>query len=142
MQVTAPAVCFDTPSALAVGVSTDNPPVVPALNPAKNQAIIPLVKYTIVFTREALEDLKAFNARQKRILLDGIERHLRDEPEKVSRSRIKRLNDVEWPQYRLRIDKNRIFYDVESDIVTIIAIMPKKECEEWLKKHGRTIKED
>jgi len=56
-----------------------------------------------VFTREAIEDLKAFKARQKKILLDAIETHLRHEPEKISKSRIKRLNNLEWPQYRLRV---------------------------------------
>jgi hypothetical protein len=38
-----------------------------------------------IFTREAIEDLKAFKARQKKTLLDTIEAHLRHEPEKVSR---------------------------------------------------------
>lgn len=100
------------------------------------------MKYTIVFTREAIEDLKVFNVRQKKILLDAIETHLRHEPEKLSKSRIKRLNNLEWPQYRLRVDKTRVFFDVEADLVIIIAIMPKERSQAWLQKHGKTTKED
>jgi mRNA-degrading endonuclease RelE of RelBE toxin-antitoxin system len=100
------------------------------------------MKYTIVFTREAIEDLKAFNARQKKNLLDAIETHLRHEPEKASKSRIKRLNNLEWPQYRLRVEKTRVFFDVEANLVMIIAIMPKERCQEWLEKYGKTTKED
>ena len=100
------------------------------------------MKYTIVFTREAIEDLKAFKARQKKILLNTIETYLRYEPEEVSKSRIKRLNNLEWPQYRLRVGMTRVFFDVEADLVTIIAIMPKERCQEWLEKYGKTAKED
>jgi hypothetical protein len=51
-------------------------------------------------------------------------------------------SNLEWPQYRLRVDKTRVFFDVEADLVTIIAIMPKERCQEWLEKYGKTTKED
>ena len=40
---------------------------------------------------------------------------------KRSKSRIKRLRGLRHPQYRLRIDEIRVFYDVEGDRVEILA---------------------
>lgn len=67
---------------------------------------------------------------------DRIERHLRDEPTKVSRSRIKRLSGLDRPQYRLRVGEIRIFYDVAEGRVEILAIVPKSRVNEWLKEAG------
>jgi mRNA interferase RelE/StbE len=58
--------------------------------------------------------------------------HLRREPEKTSRSRIKRLRGLLRPQYRLRVGEVRVFYDVSSTTVEILAIVAKSEAESWL----------
>jgi mRNA interferase RelE/StbE len=63
---------------------------------------------------------------------DAIERHLRYEPTKVSRSRIKRLRGLERPQYRLRVDEVRVFYDVTETAVEILAIVSKGKAQKWL----------
>ena len=42
------------------------------------------------------------------------QRHLRHDPRKVSRSRIKRLRGVRRPQFRLRVGEIRVFYDVSD----------------------------
>ncbi len=63
---------------------------------------------------------------------DALERHLRHEPEKTSRSRIKRLRGVRRPQYRLRVGEVRVFYDVSGPTVEILAIVAKSEAELWL----------
>ena len=74
-------------------------------------------------------------------MLDAIETHLRYEPEKVSKSRIKRLEALESPQYRLRIDEIRAFYDViyitAVDTIEILAVKEKAEAMRWLAEHGR-----
>ena len=63
---------------------------------------------------------------------------LRYEPEKVSKSRIKRLRGLISPQYRLRVDEHRVFYDIEyavepkNKLVLILAIKHKSEVNEWL----------
>lgn len=76
--------------------------------------------------------------------LDAIETHLRYEPEKVSKSRIKRLEGLEWPQYRLRIGDIRAFYDVfyarEGGVVEILVIREKNEAMKWLAEYGRKMK--
>ena len=51
------------------------------------------MRYDIIFAPEAEEDLLALRANERGEVLDAIETHLRYEPEKVSKSRIKRL---EW----------------------------------------------
>jgi mRNA-degrading endonuclease RelE of RelBE toxin-antitoxin system len=43
------------------------------------------------------------------------------------------------PQYRLRIDEIRVFYDVEEGSVEILAIISKSEATEWLEKLGEKI---
>ncbi|MEM7538695.1 MAG: type II toxin-antitoxin system RelE/ParE family toxin [Chloroflexota bacterium] len=98
------------------------------------------MKYDIIFAPEAEEDLDSLRAYDRSKVLDAIETHLRYEPEKVSRSRIKRLENMEWPQYRLRIDHIRAFYDViyttEGGMVEILAIREKSEAVKWLEEYG------
>lgn len=65
-----------------------------------------------------------------------MESHLRNEPEKTSKSRIKRLRGLHRPQYRLRDDDVRIFYDVAGDRVEILAIVAKSDAAHWLDQFG------
>lgn len=97
--------------------------------------------YEIIFTPEAREDMLALRAHERKKVLDAIEIHLRHEPEKVSKSRIKRLEEMDSPQYRLRIDELRAFYDVlyvmGINTVEILAVKEKTEAMRWLAEHGR-----
>ena len=68
---------------------------------------------------------------------EAIERHLRHEPEKVSRSRIKRLSGLSQPQYRWKIGQIRVFYDVVRPQVQVLAIVFKEEATKWLSEEGR-----
>ena len=65
-----------------------------------------------------------------------LERHLRYEPTRVSKSRIKRLRSLSQPQYRLRVGEVRVFYDVTSEAVQVLAIVTKAEAARWLDEHG------
>jgi hypothetical protein len=67
-----------------------------------------------------------------------MERHLRHEPARVSRSRIQRLKGLIQPQYRLRVDEVRVFYDVTQEAVEILAIVTKAEAQAWLRKEGKS----
>jgi mRNA interferase RelE/StbE len=62
----------------------------------------------------------------------ALEKHLRHGPQKVSKSRIKRLRGLSKPQYRLRVGEIRVFYDVNGDTVEVLAIVTKSEAESWL----------
>jgi len=88
------------------------------------------MRYEISFAPEAIQDLKHLSARNRSIVQDTIERHLRYEPEKMSKSRVKRLRGISRPQYRLRVDEIRVFYDVEEQDVQVLAIVPKSKVGE------------
>ena len=63
---------------------------------------------------------------------DALEVHLRHEPAKVSRSRIKRLRGLARPRYRLRVGDIRVFYDIGTEAVEILTIVEKTEAQAWL----------
>lgn len=94
------------------------------------------MKYEIVLSPEAVDDLCALRAKVRAAVRDAIEQHLRHGPTKAGKSRIKRLRGLSRPQYRLRVDDVRVFYDVTEKTVEVLAIVPKDEAEQWLEKAG------
>ena len=88
--------------------------------------------FAIVLAPEAVEDLRRLTANLRATVLTALETHLRHEPEKSSRSRIKRLRGLLRPQYRLRVGEVRVFYDVSGTTVEVLAIVAKSEAESWL----------
>ncbi len=94
------------------------------------------MKYEIVFAPEAVEDLHRLKASLRAAVRDAIERHLRVEPTKRSKSRIKRLRGISRPQYRLRVEDVRVFYDVTAEAVEILAIVFKEDAAQWLEETG------
>lgn len=94
------------------------------------------MRFEILLSPEAAEDPKRLKAALRAEVLDALEAHLRYEPIRVSRSRIKRLRGVDRPQYRLRIGEVRVFYDVTEATVEILAIVAKSEAETWLARFG------
>ena len=93
--------------------------------------------YEIILAPEAVEDLGGLKANLRAEAREGIETHLRHEPGKISRSRIRRLRKLSQPQYRLRIGDVRVFYDVSEQNVEVLAIVLKSEAATWLIKHGK-----
>ena len=78
----------------------------------------------ILLAPEAVEDLENLKANARAAARDAIEQHLRHQPTKASKSRIKRLRGLSHPQYRLRVgDDLRVFYDVTEEAVQILAIV-------------------
>lgn len=94
------------------------------------------MRFAIVLAPEAVDDLSSLKANLRSEVRKAIETHLRHEPRKTSRSRIKRLRGVTRPQYRLRIGDIRVFYDVAEETVEILAIVAKSEAESWLAEFG------
>jgi mRNA-degrading endonuclease RelE of RelBE toxin-antitoxin system len=88
--------------------------------------------FEIVLAPEAVEDLKTLRANVRADIRTALETHLRHQPKKLSRSRIKRLRGLRQPQYRLRVGEIRIFYDVTGTMVQILAIVNKSEADSWL----------
>jgi mRNA interferase RelE/StbE len=94
------------------------------------------MSYKIILAPEAVEDLKALRAFDRTTVRKAIKEHLSFEPTKTSKSRIKRLRRIRHPQYRLRVDEIRVFYDVADEEVEILAIIPKSEAAAWLERYG------
>ncbi len=93
--------------------------------------------YEVILAPEASEDLDDLKANVRAKVREGLETHLRHEPARTSRSRIKRLRKMSQPKYRLRIDDVRVFYDVSGNIVEVLAIVLKPEAATWLAKFGK-----
>jgi len=96
------------------------------------------MRWEILFAPQAIEDLHRLSARHRATVQDALERHLRHEPAKTSRSRIKRLRGLARPQFRLRVGEIRVFYDLaESEgRVEVLAIVPKSQAAAWLRRAG------
>jgi mRNA interferase RelE/StbE len=94
------------------------------------------MRFEILLAPEAVEDLRKLKAGERAAVKEALETHLRHEPTKTSRSRIKRLRGVARPQYRLRVEEVRVFCDVSGSTVEVLAIVPKPEAESWLAQFG------
>ena len=94
------------------------------------------MRFEIVLAPEAVADLRRLRAKLRTAVREALETHLRHEPTKTSRSRIKRLRGLSRPQYRLRVDEVRVFYDVSGSTVEVLAIVAKSEAESWLAQFG------
>jgi mRNA-degrading endonuclease RelE of RelBE toxin-antitoxin system len=98
--------------------------------------------YEIVLSPDAITDLRKLDARDRAMVRDALEVHLRHEPTKLSKSRIKRLRGLAHPQFRLRIGDLRVFYDVSGTEVQVLAVIAKAKTEEWLQQAGRSEDEE
>jgi mRNA interferase RelE/StbE len=96
------------------------------------------MRFEILLAPEAVADLRRLKAPLRATVKEAIERHLRHEPRKLSRSRVKRLRGLSRPQYRLRVDEVRVFYDVVNGTVEVLAIVLKSEAAQWLAKFGKS----
>ena len=95
------------------------------------------MRFEILLAPEAVEDLRKLKANERSVVKEALETHLRHEPTKTSRSRIKRLRGIARPQYRLRVEEVRVFCDVSGSAVEVLAIVPKPEAESWLAQFAR-----
>jgi mRNA interferase RelE/StbE len=87
-------------------------------------------KYEVVFTEDAVDDLdkiKKFYAKQITKRIDTV---LLQRAEDVTRSGVKKLRGFE-KLYRLRVGDYRVFYQVQSNEVTILRILAKDEEAEF-----------
>src|SRR5512139_573289 len=90
------------------------------------------MRFEIVLAPHAAQEFRALPARLRSEVRDAMETHLRHEPRKVSKSRIKRLRGIAKPQYRLRVGETRVFYDVRDETVEVLAIAATPQPRSWL----------
>src|SRR2546427_8682035 len=94
------------------------------------------MRYGVVLAPEAARSYRSLPAFRRAEVRDALERRLRYEPTRVSKSRIKRLRGLSQPQYRLRVGEVRVFYDVTTEAVEILAVVTKEEAAGWLAEHS------
>ena len=83
--------------------------------------------FEIVLSPEAIDHLTTLSARQRRLILDAVEIHLKNEPTTITR-RHKPLRPNPLASWELRVDQFRVYYQVESDeeqIVYVVAVGKK-----------------
>lgn len=85
---------------------------------------------------EAARDLEKLDAHVRAAVRDAIEKHLRHQPARTSKSRIRRLRGLARPQFRLRVGTVRVFYDVVETRVEVLAIVQKSDVKVWLERAG------
>jgi len=95
------------------------------------------LRFSLILAPEAVQDLRSLEASVRTQVRRAMEEHLRHEPEKVSKSRIKRLRGTSRPQYRLRVGEIRVFYDITGHTVEVLAVVAKSEAEAWLARFGK-----
>ena len=94
------------------------------------------MRHEIIISPEAHEDLAAIDATNRSAILAALEAHLRHEPAKESKSRIKRMRGLKSPEYRLRVDEFRVYYNIFSPEVHILGVIYKPLTYAWLEQHG------
>jgi mRNA interferase RelE/StbE len=90
--------------------------------------------FELVVAPAALRQLRRLRRIDGVRILNAIETHLRHEPERPTRTGIKRLRGLQDATYRLRVGDFRVFYDVEGQTVTIVAVLHKSETETFYRK--------
>ena len=100
------------------------------------------MSYEIILSPEAAEDLQQLRANIRAIVRAALQQYLRHQPEHVSKSRIKRLRGMTQPQYRLRVDEIRVYYNVRQSTVEILAIVDKQVSDAWLPQFGESDETD
>jgi mRNA-degrading endonuclease RelE of RelBE toxin-antitoxin system len=79
--------------------------------------------FDIDFSADAIEDLKWFRKREQVGIREEIETNLRHQPNVKTRNR-KELLEGHLSDWELRVDKARVFYnvDIEAGLVSIVAV--------------------
>lgn len=88
--------------------------------------------YEILYSDEAIEQLRKFRTFDRTTILDQIEQVLRVNPRVESKARVKRLREPAPTQYRLRVGEFRVFYDVEDETVLVVQILSKQDTHDYL----------
>ena len=76
--------------------------------------------FTIDLSDEALEELRHFRKRDSTTILDEIERQLSYQPDVETRNR-KPLRAHPLGEWELRVDKFRVFYDIDTENKAVLV---------------------
>ncbi len=88
-------------------------------------------EFRIILKPDARKDLDRLRKYDATMIADRIERHLRVEPTRESRARIRRLRGEQAADYRLRVDPYRVFYRVAGEDILVLRVMHKDETSQF-----------
>jgi len=96
------------------------------------------MKYEVIIAKDAQIQFRKLDGRWRSRLKEEMRQHLANQPKRESKSRIKRLRGLRQPQYRMRVDNMRVFYDVNDKMrrVEVLGFVNKSKTPEWLKIYG------
>ena len=82
--------------------------------------------FDVTLFDDAERQLKKLSARDQRIILDAIDKHLRFQPNQPTRNR-KQLRENKLATWELRVGAFRVFYDMleQGGVVGVVAIGKK-----------------
>lgn len=95
------------------------------------------MQFRVEFDPQAFEDFRNLRAKDRAAVLDVVQALLPVQPERTSRSRIKRLRGEGSPQFRLRVGNHRVYYDVRKDMVYVMRILDKATNQRYLEDMKR-----
>jgi mRNA interferase RelE/StbE len=84
--------------------------------------------FEVLVRPTALRQLRRLRRVDAVAILDALDLYLRHEPDRPNRGRIKRLRGKQDATYRLRVGQYRVFYDVGEGVVTIVAVLHKRDA--------------
>lgn len=79
-------------------------------------------KYTISVSKLAKDDIASLRVFDQRQIIDAMEEHLASQPTKESKSRIKKMTQPFWSEYRLRVGEFRVYYDVDAEANEVLIL--------------------
>jgi mRNA-degrading endonuclease RelE of RelBE toxin-antitoxin system len=77
--------------------------------------------FDIQFSEDAERHLKAFTARDRRLIVEKIEEQLTHQPNTPTRNR-KQLRANPLATWELRIQAYRVLYNVDEKVVTVLVV--------------------
>jgi len=92
--------------------------------------------FEIILKPSAVSDMDGLRKYDATTIADRMEKHLVHEPDRESKSRIKRLRGIKNPDYRLRVGEYRVFYNIEEaeGRVVVLRILHKDQTHEYYKE--------
>ena len=93
-------------------------------------------KFEIILKQSAVKDMDGLRKYDAVTIADRIEKHLVHKPDKISKSRIKKLKGIKDPDYRLRVGEYRVFYNINKaeGRVVILRVMHKDQTHKYFKE--------
>ena len=93
-------------------------------------------KFKVILKPSAVKDMDSLRKYDAAAIAENMEKHLVYEPDKKSKSRIKKLKGIKDPDYRLRVGEYRVFYNIDKaeGKVVVLRVMHKEQTHEYYKE--------